>query len=141
MITDNYIKMCEKAEEIQNEYFISEDERLKNNWLWEYDIFACKEHRVIFRNYQTVVCPAIKGNLCNRRNNKIWLPTQEQLQEMILIDKKYKDMFSLNNDLNDFMIDDLDKKTRGNMNELWLAFVMYEIYNKIWTGEKWAVNE
>jgi len=29
----------------------------------------------------------------------------------------------------------------NSMNELWLAFVMHEKYQKIWTGEKWVKAE
>jgi len=76
----------------------------------------------------------------------IWLPTQEQLQEMILsnpnIDanpiwliskfKFFTDRINLGR--NEPVID-------GSMNELWLAFIMHEKYNKIWTGEKWVKAE
>ena len=70
----------------------------------------------------------------------IWLPRQDQLQEMIKPDFKgmyYKgkaddyavyvlDVLSYN-DLTDF----------ESMEQLWLAFVMKERFNKVWDGEKW----
>ncbi len=129
MITKNYIKMCEQAEEIQK--------------AWkpvDWDIFAYRYSKGLGMVWEVI---GVKNRHLYIRENCIWLPTQEQLQEMILIDKKYIDMFSLNNDLNDFMIDDLDKKTRSNMNEVWLAFVVKEIYHKEWLTEeeKWIKKE
>jgi len=67
----------------------------------------------------------------------IWLPTQEQLQEMI----KKRHIYYLIKDFQIFQV----KYTVGlhinDMNELWLAFVMKEKYHKIWTGEKWVKAE
>ncbi|MBA7530435.1 hypothetical protein ES705_22642 [subsurface metagenome] len=136
MITKNYIKMCEKSE-IQKWYFSSEDERLKNNWLFEFDVFACKEHRVIFRFHQKDICPAVKGNLCNRRNNKIWLPTQEQLQEMI----HQTDWHGVLIAFRYWYQENVEYEVTYSMNELWLAFVMKEKYNKTWTGKDWVKYE
>jgi len=82
----------------------------------------------------------------------IWLPTQDQLQEMV-------DKYNLRNKIigfygtcvgsmihwtgfNFILFDNmaggeplLDKFT--SMEQLWLAFVMQEKYNKTWDSEKW----
>jgi len=141
MITENYIKMCEQAKEIQKWYLDSENERLKNSWLFEYDVFACREHRTIFRLHTYYICPAVEGNLCNRRDNMIWLPTQEQLQEMILkndwgVDIIFKFKYWIEENM--FKAIPLSKYC---LTELWLVFVMKEKWNKIWTGKKWVLNE
>jgi len=86
--------------------------------------------------------------------NVVYLPTQERLQEMILKifspfakiikfsefvsnyvklyrDTKYEDLYWR----------DLYPTAIESMNELWLMYVMYEKYHKIWTGEKWEKEE
>ena len=127
MITKNYIKMCEKAKEIQKGHkwkkgdrgyflgYISCNESMKKN---EHFIFGTEEFEDTIESWWTC----------------IYLPTQEQLQEIMLKDytvrailggvfyfavKRYKDL------------------EKVSMNELWLAFVMKEKYNKIWNGDDW----
>ena len=65
----------------------------------------------------------------------IWLPTQEQLQEMMLKPKNTlcPDIFTLIALLGVFAA----VNKYDNMNELWVAFVMKEKYNKIWNGKDW----
>ncbi len=74
----------------------------------------------------------------------IWLPRQDQLQEMIL--QKYGDP----ND-SDLDVHTLVQEFEGfyaqpeewgdypfrSMEQLWLAFVMQEKYKKIWDGDNW----
>ena len=70
------------------------------------------------------------------KDNTVYLPTQEQLQEMILNNghQGYDNSgiatmlsyFSM-----EYKLEDL------TFNELWLCYVMHEKYHKIWTGEKW----
>lgn len=126
MITKNYINMCEKAKEIQKSDINVGKRHFNNQDFVAYNfgeglkVYVCAE---VSRYWQI--------------EDLIWLPTQEQLQEMILTSKKYTDMFILNNLLSDFMIDNLDKENRVNMNEIWLAFVMEERWNKIWSDKQW----
>jgi len=64
----------------------------------------------------------------------IWLPRQDQLQEMVegtiyeKLGKLYREIVAM-----DFYPCD-------SAEQLWLAFVMREKYGKVWDGEKW-VNE
>lgn len=110
--TKEYIKQCEKAEEIQKEW----DKRE----LEAHDF--CK------------FIPHPKGKYL------IWLPSQAQLQEMLkweygifnLIQSFYKSF--LNN--KGFLKKDIFCNT---MEQLWLAFVMKEKFNKTWDGEKWTI--
>ena len=119
MITKNYIKQCEQAEEIQKEW----EQTVGDIFIYQKDIksgcyFYITEHRKYI--------------------NAIWLPTQEQLQE-ILPCRDYIDFckFSV------FCSGELICWNKGYKiyNELWLAFVMYEKYDKIWTGEKWVKSQ
>ena len=125
MITDNYIKMCEQAEEIQ--------EAWKQN---PGDIYIYKKDIDIGLYYYVTEY--------KKHNNAVWLPTQEQLQEIIKPTLETDD-FELVELFFDFVYGEDSQPNQINspiklMNEMWLAFVMHEKYNKIWTGEKWEVK-
>ena len=68
----------------------------------------------------------------------VWLPRQDQLQEMVDgddIDKRNRLMsfdYALSNSSNP-----VDWHIRYSMEQLWLAFVMKEKYNKVWTNNEW----
>ena len=128
MITKNYIKMCEKAEEIQK--------------AWkpvDWDRFIYKDDRELGIAY-----------IDNKHNKKamkkvnekyIWLPTQEQLQEMIKEDflAEFGMIFKLYNWIDNGIhcgIFNFDIK-EITINELWLAFVMKKKWNKEWDDNKW----
>lgn len=75
-----------------------------------------------------------------RAEYEIWLPTQSQLQKMILNHGQHGynnsgilvglSLFAEKNNLNEV-----------SMEQLWLAFLMSEKYNKKWNNEKWEVKE
>lgn len=135
MITENYIKMCEQAEEIQK----------------------LKKGKNQFSNQDFVAYnfgQGLKFYICNEINrywtiqDLIWLPTLEQLIEMAhkarnknahYKSKEYEIIadfidWMLNSDINkykDFNLDFNDTKS------CLLIYIMEEFYNKIWTGEKW----
>lgn len=72
------------------------------------------------------------------QDNCIWLPHQDQLQEMVESENllfKVKGFW-------EFCCSATFIKFRGyhSMEQLWLAFVMKEKFNKIWDGEKWVDN-
>ena len=119
MITDNYIRMCEQAEEIQK--------------LWKPKI---GDWYVDFEG--DVECVALMGESIIEHHSKYdkWLPTQEQLQEMLF--QGFDEYEHWIRKLYDFILD-LPLSELMSMNELWLAFVMKEKYDKTWTGEKWEV--
>jgi hypothetical protein len=81
--------------------------------------------------------------------NGIWLPYQHQLQDMLRhIDKFDTSIQSITiacNFARFIGIDDEDEEGRsnihirkGSMEQLWMAFVMKELYSKIWNGEDWV---
>ncbi len=69
----------------------------------------------------------------------IWLPRQDQLQEMI------KDKFRLKTGeifliqpFYYFSLSQFYQKVNASMEQLWLAFVMKEKYGKLWNGQNWV---
>jgi len=130
-----YIKMCEEAKEIQNlwkphidDYVYDENGKswtgsyvyvLGNEWAWV-------EGNEDFYNYR-------------ERYKVIWLPRQDQLQAIITTNKYFR--FGLIELFYHFANKNISKFT--SMEQLWLAFVMYVKYNKIWNNkeEKWVENK
>ena len=122
MIT--YIKQCEASEEIQKWWFPDICDLY-------YDKSEKKTKPITFLAEKIWLTERTRG--CNF----IWLPTQEQLQEMV--DRDWYKVFCK------FLLWHWNSEPNAkefasmfnSMNEVWLAFVMKEKYNKIWTGEKW----
>jgi len=78
MINDNYIKMCEQAEEIQKAWKPKMDDKFFDCFDSEIRTLACSkplnEREIIMGKW---------------KEEAIWLPTQEQLQEMMTMDTSY----------------------------------------------------
>ena len=129
-ISKEYVLMCEKAGKIQNEWGVCDG-----------DFFYNKDTRIT----GTALVP-FGTDIWNKRY-KIWLPRQDQLQEMIIGKTTYADLEEqFNNTLNtwfeisynfDPKIDEKLDMAHWSMEQLWLAFVMVEKYNKIWNGKDW----
>jgi len=133
MITKNYIKMCEKAEEIQ---------KIKSNKMGDWYNLKYDGVVALGEKYEYSI-----AEWDIRRLEGIWLPTQEQLQEII---QKYYQCnpnikgLKCGDSINLFMLKRFldftaeNRKLVWDINSLWLAFVMKEHWNKIWTGEEWV---
>jgi len=144
--SETYIKMCEKAEEIQDGWDIAD---------WDYCYCEKGERVVVLSGYETDggfyghgvetdFWEEGKPNkiICNEDSDvHIWLPRQDQLQEMVGDWEKQIEI------LDDWLGNAYDPPSfKGNywcinnltsMEQLWLAFVMKEKYNKVWNGEEW----
>lgn len=75
-----------------------------------------------------------------RKEDYIWLPRQDQLQEMVHNLRFEQRRFSGDHGLlQDFAYwaEEESNLPCASMEELWLAFVMKEKYNKVWNGEEW----
>lgn len=112
-----YIRMCEKAEEIQAQ-------RAQYD---KGDYFSCWTV-----GKYTIVLWGEKRKLPHEKS--IWLPRQDQLQEMV---KSPPVVMGNLNRLQAFMNEYSPLDGWESMEQLWLAFVMKEKYNKIWDGETW----
>ena len=133
-----YINQCEKAEKIQE--------------LWEPkvgDVFAHihpEGLRIVETNpvYKAGAGHTIAGegdllplalNWSKRQERYIWLPRQDKLQEMLKLSPlPLIILFSA------YVRDVPVYGMEWSMEQLWLAFVMKEKYNKKWNGEEWIDN-
>ena len=166
-----YVKMCEKANEIQ---------RMKTaSHISKYDDLLQKESDYLFTSYDFVCLKNVVKNRFNKivgveeypnpiitsvpdgislqtmfgiedeifnNDNIIWLPRQDQLQEILL--KDYPDYFNsihllLTKFYEEVHSNDKDKyltyERFDSLEKLWLAYFMKVEYNKIWddTNKDW----
>ena len=113
-----YIKMCEKAREIQNLI----DMFQLGNFLWRGKAYL----------YEACVCDAVP---CFK-DEKVWLPRQDELQDMIEKVVDYETTAILESKFHEFLVW-LGEWDFTSMEQLWLAFVMFEKYKKVWDGKEW----
>ena len=132
-ISKTYAKMCEKAWEIQ-QWWQPEpfDINKKNKCLGDVYLHHCVDQWADDNPYDVIeVYFAQKID----KTRVVWLPRQDQLQEMvggIAAFEKFWHEFAYGEEFGipQYMAD-------GSMEQLWLAFVMKEKYNKVWNGESW----
>ena len=111
-----YVKMCEKAVEVQEQYC---DVRKGDWWFCLNGVTVC-----------------ISISYYPKRENQVLLPRQDQLQD-IWDDGTY------GCDLSEWILDAFYswfKKYGFNnysMEQLWLSFVMAERFNKVWKEGDW----
>jgi len=121
--SETYIKMCEKAEEIQESYL----EKCKQGWLRTSAVGllvnAIDYNGEVFTSYGL---------------NVVWLPHQDQLQEIYL--EPYRDRLIVEEFYSWFEKLPFSPQFTS-MEQLWLAFVMKEKYNKVWDGEDWHLQK
>ena len=140
--------MCEQAEEIQ-----------KGHKWKRCDMYVVKgflNQGTLYYDKTSYNLEAAGMGIKKLVKSFVWLPTQEQLQERvspILKDRynKYCDLGRMNRVGNWIIriffgfvggnVQDGQNNPiwnhSNNINELWLAFVMKECWNKIWDGNKW----
>jgi len=166
--SETYIKMCEKAEEIQKgwqpsvgDWFLHdyhgttrfgelEDTFWPDKEQWER--IECLTYKPSIGDYIEVSQPDGRHNVYVTssllKDRHIWLPRQDQLQEMVL--GKVTKQFDFVSDLQALCFnfrewsqkDDADswidfRNEFTSMEQLWLAFVMKEKYGKVWDGSEW----
>ena len=123
-----FIKMCD-CEEIQTEHEYVDG-----------DLYSEKCH---YRDGMTAIFNEFYCSECDRelkldRAKWIWLPRQDQLQEMILSDEVLPELI-VQDKLAHFAmwVRYQCHYPFTSMEQLWLAFVQKALHNKTWDGEKW----
>ena len=162
--TPEYIKMCEKAGKIQKAWEPKDGDRFfhrsethlvanyqdgavvdftnspielkKSPHMPEYYDHAFREFSGGYEWEDDFVC---------YQKNAVWLPRQDQLQEIYVEWAGLKEVSNWAHSildafqffaLSDVPNVDLTFKMRS-LEQLWLAFVMKEKYGKVWNGEEW----
>ena len=128
--TETYIKMCEKAEEIHKEH-----EWIEGDWCWD-----------VTNKEWYILCPCCHNYEHYPLSMYFWLPRQDQLQEMVKGDDHmhllaYKFALYFHGNLDPLYwyigVDNYTVDADNSMEQMWLAFVMKEKFNKVWDGENW----
>lgn len=74
------------------------------------------------------------------KEDGIWLPRQDQLQDMarnvVCYDKTFYSLLMIFSNVVDNDVDDI-YKNHYSMERLWLGFVMSKIFMKEWNGSEW----
>ena len=123
--TETYIKMSD-CEEIQKKWEPTEADFMYN--------FAAKKvsfirvNRTTDRRFKNHSIPYNKDRF-------FWLPRQDQLQEML----EPTGLQSLTWQLHQFSETEYGSRFTwpDQWEQLWLAFVLKEKWNKVWNGEEW----
>lgn len=152
--SEEYIKMCEKAVEIQKLREFSQYHREK--WI-DGDFFVPKKKEWskfgVVGGFDNNFYDSGCGCCSEVYYPETWLPRQDQLQDMLnpkgtqqytalyltQIFSKFIECETKNRDVqkSKYFGRILTTRARWSMEQLWLAFVMKEKYNKIWDGEAW----
>ena len=130
--SSDYIKMCEKAAEIQ-ELRKEKDGDFFSRGLAGVEVWS--------ESYTAEYGDKIE-------NADVWLPRQDQLQEMLLIEPINSEWICNPTDSElamlfvDFIDNEIDRRNQlrltESMEQLWLSFTMAEKFNKYWDGESWV---
>ena len=136
--SETYIKMCDCSEIQENREPTTGDwyvDRLEN-----YVAVLHHTSRDTFISEDGTEFFGRTDDDCVHESEAIWLPRQDQLQEMVfdstLINGDYYPVMRL---LRRFylFIKDYEQWEDATMEQLWLAFVMKEKHGKVWDGEAW----
>ena len=123
--TETYIKMAD-CEEIQGLWELSDGDFIAQKGMYD-------------KKYSVGVYPScriLKGF------QRIWLPTQDKLQEM---HQWYPNVYGIAIAFSQYLQETQSSIGNYALNvgylpsreQLWMAFVMKELHQKQWTGEKW----
>jgi hypothetical protein len=127
--SSEYIKMCEKAEEIMH------------TWHYAFGDFFVSMTAGISSEPQTLVSDLELHASYMHQIKAVWLPRQDQLQALIL------DQYATPWDLviefaNTLMSDKASYFDRfPSMEQIWLAYIMAKKFNKTWTGADWLYQQ
>ena len=125
-----YVKMCEKAVEIQELW-----EPKEGDFVYGSDGISVLKGRWFYKNL-SLFTEIYGDNVCDfEKSDCVWLPRQDQLQDIIgdfdeclrQIDR-WGCMSSIG----------FDYQYTTSMEQLWIGIVMKEKYNKVWNGNDWA---
>ena len=129
--SETYIKMCEKAEEIQ----------------------SLKSTGYLHKSTMGTICHGSEGTVWWGKPTDeiispfvvpmllaIWLPRQDELQEMLGFEDRGELTLLRVFDRLDYIFNrkhPIYFKQFTSLEQFWLAFVMKENHNKVWEGEEW----
>lgn len=133
--------MCEKADEIQELWIPGLGDICINKVDGKEVMVVASRGKIADKEYKFVylgIGSREQRDYWQKKDKLILLPTQVQLQGLL-----NEPLWWLVWYFEEFTVDMTDKDCFNDtsMEEIWLAFVIEEKYNKIWTGENWQIKE
>lgn len=124
--SSQYIKMCESAKVIQK------------HWKPDFGDFFVSMSLGLTSTCQPIVSDLEKKMSYLKSIKAVWLPRQDQLQEMVI--EKYATYWDLAIGFSNVLMGDKTSyfDNFDSMEKLWLAFVMLEKYKKRWGEVEWV---
>ena len=121
-----YIKMCESAKAVQKQ------------WKPEFGDFFVSMSLDLTSACQSITSDLEKKALYLKTIKAVWLPRQDQLQEMVI--DKYATPWDLAIAFSNLLMDDKTSyfDNFDSMEKLWLVFIMLEKYKKKWKEGLWV---
>lgn len=163
-ITEQYIKMCESAKEIQKSWSPDIGDWFLNDFrgtsgfskdlekqIWgddkkEWEKIQCLTYRSSIKDYVTV--SDSDGSHTYKadeffKHRHVWLSRQDQLQKMLL--EKFSTVgliyaftnFVHDNEYELVGMEELQCVDMSSFEQLWIAFVMNKLYDKRWNDSEW----
>ena len=118
--TETYTKMCDCPEIQDNHMWVMGD------WIWDKT-----------NNEWNILCSCCHNYEHYLLSMYIWLPTQDQIQEMMKFGSDIPIKWHIwLSDITGQLTDYYERFT--SMEQLWLAFYLKEKYNKFWDGQDWV---
>jgi hypothetical protein len=123
--SSRYIKMCESAKVIQKQ------------WKPEFGDFFVSMSLGLTSQCQPIVSDLEKKKSYLKTIKAVWLPRQDQLQEMVIV--KYATPWDLAIAFSNVLMEDKASyfDNFNSMEKLWFAFIMLEKYKKKWKEGEW----
>lgn len=147
-LTNRYIIMCHKAEDIQKAWIPRQCDFFIDYEVLEEGLSLCNpggnQVQVIDLYYQESEGLQYQQECKDIKANSVWLPRQDQLQRMAEEDetKIFRLVNSVIEDQYYYPKKDANVEPPSifySMEQLWLAYVMKEKYKKIWDEEGWVL--
>jgi len=128
--TPKYIKMCEMAEEIQEGWKPTQGDFYQ---------LGCKRDKtpaICILGCHWEKCEGCHYEVNSLKDECVWLLRQDQSQEMV--DDGV--LFFVLEEFHQFVFLEYGPycaETFNSREQLWLAFVMHEKFNKVWRNDRW----
>jgi len=124
--SSDYIKMCESSKVLQKQ------------WKPDFGDFFVSMSLGLTSACQPIVSDLEKKKTYLKTIKAVWLPRQDQLQEMVI--EKYATPWDLAIAFSNVLMDDNASyfDNFDSMEKLWLAFVMLGKYKKKWKDGEWV---
>lgn len=145
--TNRYIIMCQKAMDIQNIWIPKQCDFMIDREDLEDGLSFCKPGeglvQVVDIYFEEQGSEQYQQEREDLKKNALWLPRQDQLQKMIEPDDS-----KVHSIIHNVVEEQYYYPSKGayvaateifySLEQLWLAYVMKEKYNKVWNEEDWV---